>query len=169
MAIYYVFQNQTYKEERSGGYVWSPKLNKAGHKNAGYTTMTNIKENDFILHSCSGKILSISRTKTDCFDALKPKELLIDWDTDGYQVNVEYFDFGVPLIVNNYRDWLQAHYIKDSAFTKAGRGKQQYMCHLAKEHAIYLLEQAIKFQKDITISEVLEEALNNLNHKIDGN
>ena len=37
MAVFYVFQGETYNEECSGGYVWSPQRNKAGGKNAGYT------------------------------------------------------------------------------------------------------------------------------------
>lgn len=28
MAVYYVFQGETYDEERAGGYVWSPQLNE---------------------------------------------------------------------------------------------------------------------------------------------
>ena len=36
MAIFLVNQGQTYKYEREGGYIWSPKLNKAGQRNYGY-------------------------------------------------------------------------------------------------------------------------------------
>ncbi|MDI7817369.1 hypothetical protein QMM58_13390 [Clostridioides difficile] len=65
MAVYYVFQGETYDEERTGGYVWSPKLDKAGHKNAGYTMMTNIRKGDFILHNSNGEVMSISVAQTD--------------------------------------------------------------------------------------------------------
>lgn len=44
MSIFYVFQGETYNEESSGGYVWSPQLNKSGRKNAGYTMMTQVKK-----------------------------------------------------------------------------------------------------------------------------
>ncbi len=50
MSVYYVYQGETYEEERKGGYVWSPKLTKSGGKNAGYSMMTYIKKDDFILH-----------------------------------------------------------------------------------------------------------------------
>lgn len=43
MSVYYVYQGETYAEERAGDYVWSPKLTKSGAKNAGYTMMTNVK------------------------------------------------------------------------------------------------------------------------------
>ena len=49
MSVYYVYQGETFDEERSGGYVWSPKLTKNGKKNAGYTMMTNVKK---VILSC---------------------------------------------------------------------------------------------------------------------
>ena len=59
MGVYYVYQGETYEEERKGGYVWSPKFTKSGGKNAGYTMMTFIKKGDFILHNSNGKIMAI--------------------------------------------------------------------------------------------------------------
>lgn len=69
MAVYYVFQGETYDEERAGEYVWSPQLNKSGGKNVGYTMMTNIHKGDFILHNSNGKIVSISVAKDDYYEA----------------------------------------------------------------------------------------------------
>ena len=43
MAIFYVYQGETYFDERDGGFLWSPKLNESGHQNSGYNMMTNIK------------------------------------------------------------------------------------------------------------------------------
>lgn len=39
MAIYLVNQGKTYKYEHAGSYIWSPKLDKAGHHNRGYDLM----------------------------------------------------------------------------------------------------------------------------------
>ncbi len=78
MAVYYVFQGETYAEERAGGYVWSPQLNKSGGKNAGYTMMTNIRKGDFILHNANGKVVSISVAKDDYYEAIQPHELALD-------------------------------------------------------------------------------------------
>lgn len=93
MSIYYVFQGETYNEERKRGYIWSPKLNKSGHRNAGYTMMTNIRKGDFILHNSNGRLISISVAQTDCFDAKQPYELSITdtsikWNNEGYRVDV---------------------------------------------------------------------------------
>ena len=164
MSVFYVFQGETYKEEKAGGYVWSPKLNKSGGKNAGYTMMTNIRKGDFILHNSNGKIVSISVAKDDFYEAIQPHELTeadtsVDWDDEGYRVDMDYFEFDVPVIATNYKQWLADHYIEGSAFTRAGTGKQQYMCHLADEHAIFLLEKAISLQKDKDVLALLKDAL----------
>lgn len=167
MAVYYVFQGETYAEERAGGYVWSPQLNKSGGKNAGYTMMTNIHKGDFILHNSNGKIMSISIAKDDYYEADQPHELsvaetTVEWNDEGYRIDTDYFDFDVPVITTNHKSWLATHFIEGSAFTRAGTGKQQYMCHLADEHAIYLIEQAISLQKDTTLLNQLKNALSEI-------
>lgn len=74
MAVYYVFQGETFNEERTGGYVWSPQLNRSGGKNAGYTMMTSVRKGNFIRHNSNGKIASISITKSDCYEVNQPLE-----------------------------------------------------------------------------------------------
>ena len=164
MAVYYVFQGETYSEERAGGYVWSPQLNKSGGKNAGYTMMTNIRKGDFILHNSNGKVMSISIAKADCYETDQPHELAVadtsvTWSDEGHRVDTDYFDFDIPLLTTDYQGWLADHYIDGSAFTVGGRGKQQYMCHLADEHAIFLLDKAIGLQKDKLVLSHLKAAL----------
>ena len=164
MAVFYVFQGETYDQERRGGYVWSPKLAKGGRRNAGYTMMTNVHKGDFILHNSNGKVMSISIAQTDCHSGRQPHELAIadttvTWDDDGYRIDTEYFDFDEPLITTNHTQWLADHYIEGSAFTSVGRGKQQYMCALADEHAIFLLEKAISLQWSSSVLKHLKDAL----------
>ena len=71
MAIYLVNQGKTYKDEREGGYLWSPKRDAGGKNNAGYTLMTSVKRGDFILHNSGGKISSISIAVKDCYEAMQ--------------------------------------------------------------------------------------------------
>ena len=165
MSIFYVFQGETYNQERTGGYVWSPQFNKAGYRNAGYEKMKEIKVGDFILHNANGEIKAISVAKTNCYKSDQPKELLIaekqfEWGMEGYRIDVEYYDFEVPLITSNYREWLIENYKIDSAFTVKGRGKQQYMCNIHKEHALHFIEEAIRLQKNEKVIECLKKALN---------
>lgn len=167
MSVFYVFQGETYEQERRGGYVWSPKLAKGGRRNAGYTMMTKVHKGDFILHNSNGKVMAISIAQTDCYDGTQPRELAdadttVTWDDDGYRIDTEYYDFDVPLVTTDYQRWLKDHYIEGSAFTTAGRGKQQYMCSLTDEHAIFLLDKAIGLQRDPDVLKNLRDALSDI-------
>ena len=48
---FYVYQNKTYHEERSGNFLWSPKYASGNRKNAGYETMKDVSKGDVIFHS----------------------------------------------------------------------------------------------------------------------
>ncbi len=167
MSVFYVFQGETYDIERRGEYVWSPKLAKGGRRNAGYTMMTNVHRGDFILHNSNGRVMAISIAETDCYDARQPRELAnadtsVIWDEDGYRIDTHYYDVDIPLSTADYQQWLKDHYIDGSAFTTAGRGKQQYMCALADEHAILLLEHAIGLQRNQRVLKNLRDALSDI-------
>lgn len=167
MSVFYVFQGETYREERSGGYVWSPQLNSAGRRNAGYSMMTEVKKGDFILHNSNGEIMAISVATDDCYEADQPAELSaadtsVEWSDEGYRIDTKYYDFDVPVRATNYKEWLQAHFDPNSAFTKLGTGKQQYMNHLADEHATFLLGKAIELQTDDDTLKYLKAALSEI-------
>jgi len=46
MNFWWVNQNQTSDQEIGGGYLWSPKLNKDGYKQASYENMKDIEPGD---------------------------------------------------------------------------------------------------------------------------
>lgn len=162
--VFYVFQGETYKIEREGKYVWSPQKNKSGGRNIGYTTMTEVHKGDFILHNASGKVAAISIALNDCYDAPQPVELekantSVIWNHDGFRIDCKYIDFNVPLYTSPLTQWLADHYVEGSAFTSVGRGKQQYMCHLADDHALYILRKAIELQSDDVLIKALNDAI----------
>ena len=170
MAIYLVNQGKTYRYERAGNYIWSPKLNKAGQQNKGYNLMKSVKKGDFILHNSGGKLSAISVVKEDCKSGTQPHELKVgqneyEWDDDGWVVNTEYYDFDVPLLTADLVEWAIANYRDDSAFQVNGKLRLQYLCDLAKPHAEYLIQKAIRFQNDQGVLQVLQSALSELNPK----
>lgn len=158
MVVFYVFQGKSYHDEKNGGYVWSPQKTKNGRNNIGFTTMTYINKNDYILHSFKGSLVAVSIAQTDYYPAEKPSEN-DSWANDGYKVDTLYYELEVPLKVIEYQAWLEDNYIKDSAFRKDGKGKQQYMSTIHAEHASYLLKQSIELQRDKTIIKILKDAL----------
>lgn len=160
MRIYYVFQNKTYNSELSGGYLWSPQLNKAGKKDIGYTTMTFVKKGDFILHSYKQKIVAISIAESNCYSSPKPNELSsTNWNTEGYRIDTNYFEMDTPLIVSNFKDWLIEHHKNDGPFNKRGNGKQQYISSIDNAQAVFLLREALKLPNNQQTKQVLLDAL----------
>ena len=168
MAIYLVNQGKTFKYEREGGYIWSPKLNKAGHQNRGYSLMKNVKKGDYIIHNSGGKLSAISIVKEDCKSGGQPKELKngqneYDWDDDGWVIYTKYYDFTTPLINSDLTTWAIQNYKDDSAFQKDGKLRLQYLCNLALPHAEYLIKKALGFEKKQDVIGVLQAALKEVN------
>ena len=172
MSIYLVNQGKTYKDERAGGYMWSPKLNASGRRNAGYTLMTSAKRGDFILHNSGGKISSISVVVKDCYDALQPDEIHnsqteYEWSDDGYRIDTKYYDFDIPLINSDITAWAINHSATDSCFDVNGKLKLRYLCNVAHVHAEYMLKEALRLQKGADVREIIYQALADLEVKDD--
>ena len=168
MAIFLVNQGQTYKYEREGGYIWSPKLNKAGQRNRGYDMMKEVRRGDYILHNSGGRIAAISVVKEDCKSGRQPRELktansIYEWDDDGWVVYTKYYDFDNPILTSNLQEWAQENYTKDSAFQINGKLLLRYLCNLSISHAEYIIQMAIRLQEDERVIRVLRAALFSLN------
>lgn len=167
MSLFYVFQGVTYELEKKGGYVWSPQLTKDGKKNAGFSNMMKIQKGDFILHNQNGKVVAISIAKNDCEEVDQPRELMEGgssdlWNKEGYRVKLTYYPFDVKLVTADFRQWLIDNYKENSAFSVNGRGKQQYMCTLDEEHAVFILEKAIEIQASSDVLFHLKGALSEI-------
>ena len=48
MRYWWVNQNLTYRHEFAGGYLWSPKRKKGGHRNPYYETMREVAPGDLV-------------------------------------------------------------------------------------------------------------------------
>lgn len=75
MRYFFVFQNKSYHEERSGGFLWAPKVNENGQTFHHWTSMTLLRKGDVIFSSFKGELLSIIVAKDDYKDARKPSTL----------------------------------------------------------------------------------------------
>lgn len=166
MAVFYVVQSKTYKEERAGGYVWSPKVAKNGASIPGYTTMSQIRKGDTILNHCNGDVISIGVAATDCYDSPKPAAFTTGisggWSMDGYKVDVDYLDVN-PIQINDHAKWIASHHYPGGVFNVNGAVSQgKYMNHLQDEYAIYLLTALKKKQADAKVLGVIDDALNSV-------
>ena len=70
MRYWWVNQNQTYKAEVGGGYVWSPKRNKNDRRNQFYENMREIAPGDLIFSFRDRTIAAYGFATSNCYEAL---------------------------------------------------------------------------------------------------
>ncbi|MED4676795.1 HNH endonuclease [Bacillus nitratireducens] len=182
MNYFLVFQNKSYVEERSGGYLWAPQTNKFGHTIHHWEDMKKVKKGDIIFNSYKGQLVSVLIARENCNEHDRPTALdqLELWEKKGWMVNVEYINLNVPIIYKDYMGGiLELQDDKYAPFNKSGRGNTGYLFRVSTELANFLFnliekkngytrdkfqiedkgeEQLIKnFEKDIDSPIVLEE------------
>lgn len=95
MKYWWVNQNQTYKQEIEGGYLWSPKFKSNGAFNYFYDTMKHVKPGDLVFSFFDTKISYLSWVESYCYDSLKPQSFVSsenNWASMGWKVDVSYFN-----------------------------------------------------------------------------
>lgn len=75
MARYWwVNQNQTYKAEVGGGYMWAPKNNKDGSSNVFYNNMMQVDSGDIVFSFADTFIKTVGVVSAPAFSAQRPSE-----------------------------------------------------------------------------------------------
>lgn len=93
MRYWWVNQNQTYRQEVSGGYLWSPKRNSNGARNPFYETMREIAPGDLILSFVDTRLIAIGIAQSFCWESPKPSEFGTagqNWEDVGWRVQVAF-------------------------------------------------------------------------------
>lgn len=91
MRYWWVKQNQTFRQEIAGGYLWSPKRNANGGRNPFYESMREVSPGDIIFSFVNAKIAAIGIAKSYCWECPKPAEFGSagrNWENIGWPVNV---------------------------------------------------------------------------------
>jgi HNH endonuclease len=97
MRYWWVNQNQTFRQEIGGGYLWSPKRNANGGRNPFYESMREVAPGDLIFSFVDTKIVAIGIARSYCWECPKPTEFGSagqNWEHIGWRVNVSF----VPLL-----------------------------------------------------------------------
>ncbi len=95
MQYWWVNQNQTFKQERAGSYLWSPKRKADGNRNPFYEFMREVAPGDIIFSFEGAYIRAISVVKSYCYECPKPVEFGTsgpNWNDIGWKVDVHYID-----------------------------------------------------------------------------
>ena len=93
MRFWWVNQNQTYRHEIRGGYLWSPKRNANGARNPFYETMREVAPGDLIFSFMDTRILAIGISQSYCWESPKPFEFGAagqNWENIGWKVTVSF-------------------------------------------------------------------------------
>jgi putative restriction endonuclease len=93
MRYWWVNQNQTFRQEIAGGYLWSPKRNANGGRNPFYESMREVAPGDLIFSFVDTKIAAIGIAKSYCWECPKPIEFGSagqNWENIGWRVNVSF-------------------------------------------------------------------------------
>jgi hypothetical protein len=77
MRYWWVNQNQTYRHEVQGGYLWSPKRNANGARNPFYESMREVAPGDLIFSFMDTRILAIGIAQSYCWESPKPLESML--------------------------------------------------------------------------------------------
>lgn len=142
MRYWWVNQNQTYKHETQGGFLWSPKRNRNGRSNRFYDNMTEVRAGDLVLSFCDTQIKAIGIAQGSAQSAVKPEFGSVgkQWDDDGWYVPVEFEEASNPIrpkdFIDELRPYLAAKY---APLQPNGNGNQ----------GVYLAEMSEAFAKTI--------------------
>ena len=90
---WWVNQNQTFRQEIDGGYMWSPKRKSNGHRNAFYEFMREVAPGDIVFSFKDTFIQAVGVATDFCFEAPKPDEFGAagsNWSHIGWKVPVRW-------------------------------------------------------------------------------
>ena len=154
MRYWWVNQNQTYRAEIDGGYIWSPKRKQNGDRNQFYEYMREVSPEDQIFSFRNRKVGAVGLAVSNCYEALQPGEFgttgLLRWEKVGWRVDVDYTLFGWPVTPKDHiaqiRPFLPQRY---APLSSEGNGFQ----------AVYLTEINKGFADLLTL--LLKQAGNN--------
>jgi hypothetical protein len=129
MAYWWVSQNQTYREERRGGFLWAPNRDEAGRTPFHWATMNDVRPGDFVFSYVGGRIVSVSVARAAAYDSPRPSDLVEGlWEDEGKRIDVEYRDVlpGLPIagLLAEIQPLLPERY---SPLNRNGTGNQGYL------------------------------------------
>lgn len=145
MRYWWVNQNQTYKAEVGGGYVWSPKRNKNDARNQFYENMREVAPGDLIFSFRDRTIAALGFATSNCYEAPKPGEFGSagkNWEQVGWRADVDYTAIEIPITpkqhIKKIRPLLPEKY---SPLQHNGDGLQSvYLAEISRDFADLLIE-----------------------------
>jgi putative restriction endonuclease len=99
MRYWWVNQNQTYRAEVRGNFMWSPKTNANGARNQFYDNMREVAPGDIVFSFCDTRIKAAGIVTGTAQTAPKPDfgSAGLNWSAEGWFVPVYYCALETPI------------------------------------------------------------------------
>lgn len=100
MRYWWVNQNQTYRHEVPGGYLWSPKRKKNNARNPFYDFMREVAPGDVVFSFSDTYIKAIGIAVSHAYESPKPREFGqagAYWNDIGWRVDVRFVELRGPI------------------------------------------------------------------------
>lgn len=139
MRFWWASQNQTYRHETEGGYLWSPKRNRDGGRNSFYEFMRELTPGDIVFSFADTWIRKVGIVQGYCFESPRPTEFGAAgraWNDVGWRVTVQFFALQAPT-----RPKDQIHLLRPtlpdqlSPLRVSGDGNQMYLASVPDQMA----------------------------------
>ena len=161
MAFWWVSQNQSYDVQRAGGYLWAPRVNKAGNTPSHWKTMLDVRPGDLVFSYVDQEIKSFSLVLSEAVESRWPPEFKKQdlWEQEGYRVDVQYQDIPSPIVLSNVVDeFYPLLGGRNSPLNRNRTGNQGYLFPLPPRAGQFLLDHIGTDQPEVLIEQAVERS-----------
>lgn len=142
MRFWWASQNQTYRQETEGGYLWSPKRNKDDGFNPFYEFMRELRPGDLVFSFADTLIGKVGIVQGYCHECPRPPEYGVvgrAWNEIGWRVSVRFFALTKSIKPRDHMELLRP-LLPDrlSPIRPDGVGNQMYLAHVPNKMAFVL-------------------------------
>lgn len=144
MKYWWVNQNQTYKYEVPGGFLWSPKVKANGDRHQFYDYMTELEVGDLVFSFASTQIRAAGIVQSKAYESPKPdfKQAGSNWSDIGWFAEVEFVPIANPIAPKEHMDaigpLLSPRY---APLRQNGKGNQNvYLTEISQQLAKTLMD-----------------------------
>ena len=133
MTYWWVNQNQTWRDEIFGEYLWSPKLDAKGRHTHFYDNMTRLQPGDIVLSHFNGALRYAGVVESPAISDRKPDFGFRggNWSDDGWTVRMRFIELTSPVKPQDELTlYLQVAPERFGPMNSQGRVNQQYLFEL---------------------------------------